>query len=113
MNLNQARMFGLSVCDDPWDVHGELGADCQHVFVPFETEGMNVCFELRVLTDWELIHLLVMQLTVDMWNPATAAMKGARNHARARDRLLCCTRCCGLRKWIWNQRLFKCCIKSQ
>ena len=43
--------------------------DCSEVFVPLDTTGTVVHFELRVLMDWEIKHLLWIYISGDQWNP--------------------------------------------
>ena len=70
LNPNQMQMYGLSVCDDPWDEHRALGIDFGETFIPFETEATNVMFETRVLTNEEIDDLPKLYLTGPEWNPA-------------------------------------------
>jgi len=88
LNPNQMRMFGLSVCDDPWDEYRTLGVDCEDAFIPFEMDGTNVFFETRVPTDWELLNLPVIPITGDTWDPSTVVMKGAKSREEAEMRTI-------------------------
>ena len=70
LNPNQFQVHSIEVNDNPFDTTQELGMECDKVFVPFETTGTIVRFELRVLTDWEIKHLLCVYISGDQWNPS-------------------------------------------
>ena len=70
LNPNQIRAFGLNVFDNPFN-DDELGIDGHDAFIPFDTTGMVVHFDSRVPSAWEKMHLPIVCLTSDTWDPAS------------------------------------------
>ena len=48
MNLIQICAFGIDVQDNPFEIHKELGMQCDGTFMPFGMMGMIVRFETRL-----------------------------------------------------------------
>ena len=87
INPNQLRAYGLAVSDDPFDTNRAFGIDSEHVFIPFDTTGTIVHFDSRVPTEWEKIHLPVILLTGEEWNPTAEVLhfnKQSREDAEMR-----------------------------
>ena len=74
INPHQIRSYGHSLCDDPWDPHRALGLDVGSMFIPLLPSGPNLFFETRVPSDWEMLHLPIIELTAPHWDPTTLAM---------------------------------------
>jgi hypothetical protein len=74
INPHQIRSHGYSVCNDPWDPHRPLGIDPESTFIPLLASGPNLLFESHVPTDWEMVTLLIMEITASVWNPADLHM---------------------------------------
>ena len=70
INPNQIRSFGWEVADNPF-VQEHFGINCpeKELFIPFDTTGTIVYFELRVPNEWEKLHLPVLPLFPDRWDP--------------------------------------------
>jgi hypothetical protein len=69
INLNQLCAYGINVNDDPFDSTRNFGIDSEKAFIPFDTMGTIVHFELRTPTEWEETHLPIILITSDVWNP--------------------------------------------
>jgi hypothetical protein len=74
INPNKLRAYRLAVSDDPFDTNRAFGIDSEHVFIPFDTTGTIVHFDSRVPTEWEKIHLPVILLTGEEWNPTAEVL---------------------------------------
>jgi hypothetical protein len=82
INPNQVRSSGLKVHDNPFATSAPFGIEFagNGVFIPFNTTGTIVHFESRVPNDWEKVHLPVLPLFPDRWDPNDALMlKRTRN----------------------------------
>lgn len=80
INLNQVRAYGIDVNDDLFNSTRKYGIDSEYAFIPFNTMGMLVHFELRVLTKWEKTHLPIILMTGDTWNPSKEVLQlGKKN----------------------------------
>jgi hypothetical protein len=72
---NQLRMFGIDLCDDPFDQHRALRLIDPEtgIIVPFETQGTNIFFETRCPTQQEELdtcqHTILSSDTP--WDPST------------------------------------------
>jgi len=69
LNPNQLHAFGIGVNNNPFEKSQDLGMDCGELFIPFDTTGTVVHFELRVPTDWEIKHLPRIYITGNHWDP--------------------------------------------
>lgn len=79
INVNQIRVTGLSVCDDPYDRYRQLGIDTMDVHIPFELEGNTVYFSSRVPSQYELENSPYIILTEDTeWDPKTVDLTDPR-----------------------------------
>eukprot|EP00957_Ditylum_brightwellii_P046259 3510247-Ditylum_brightwellii.AAC.1 len=81
INPNQVRAFGTSINDNPFEDDCDFGIDLDEGFIPFETEGTNIFFEIRLPTDCELKELPVVLLTDSHWNPTDNTVYTYRNTA--------------------------------
>jgi hypothetical protein len=63
-----------SVYDDPFDSTRGFGVDTDDLFIPFDTTGTVIYFELRVPTEWERTHLPIILITGDTWNPSNEVL---------------------------------------
>jgi hypothetical protein len=75
INPNQARSSGLQVHDNPFATSAPFGIKFSGnggVFIPFDPMGTIMHFELRVPNDWEKVHLPVLPLFSDRWDPNDA-----------------------------------------
>jgi hypothetical protein len=82
INPNQVHSSGLKVHDIPFATSAPFGIELagNGVFIPFDTTGTIVHFESRVPNDWEKVHLPVLPLFPDRWDPNDALMpKRTRN----------------------------------
>ena len=70
LNPNQIRAFGLNVFDNPFN-DDEFGIDGHDAFIPFDTMGAVVHFDSRIPSAWEKMHLPIVCLTIDTWDPAS------------------------------------------
>jgi hypothetical protein len=75
INPNQIQAFGLYVNDDPFDNTREFGIENDNIFIPFDTMGTVVHFKTRVPTVWESMHLPVVLLTGEEWNPSEEVLR--------------------------------------
>jgi len=66
INLNQVRVFGVSLCDDPTDSHRHLGMTIQDHLIPFTMTGSTCHFTIRTSTNWKLETCPQMEITSDM-----------------------------------------------
>jgi hypothetical protein len=74
INPNQLHMFGIDLCDDPFDQHRALRFIDPNtgIVVPFEIQGTIIFFETRCLTHEELDTCQHIILSSDApWNPST------------------------------------------
>jgi hypothetical protein len=75
INPNQLCMFGVNLCNDPFDKHHALQfIECNSgITVPFETQGTNIFFKTRRCpTQEELDTCQHVILSSDApWNPST------------------------------------------
>ena len=74
INPNQCRLFGISLCDDPFDRHRQLEMyDTETGTVaPLAMHGSTCHFKSRVPTKLELDTLLRIVMTSDeVWDPAS------------------------------------------
>ena len=79
---NQVCSSGLQVHDNPFATSAPFGIKFSDngVFLPFNTTGTIMHFELRVPNDWEKVHLPVLPLFPDRWDPNDALQpKRTRN----------------------------------
>jgi hypothetical protein len=53
INVNQIRVTGISVCDDPFDRYRNIGIELDDVFIPFQMDGNTLYFKSRVPTNEE------------------------------------------------------------
>ena len=77
LNPNQARYFGHSLCDDPFDPHRELESkfDETNDVMPFEQKGLVICFETWRPTQEELHQLRRLVVTGDTpWDPSSISL---------------------------------------
>jgi hypothetical protein len=80
INPNQVRAYGIDVNDDPFDSTHKFGINNESAFIPFDTMGTVVHFELHVPTEWEKTHLPVILMTCDTWNPSEEVFQlGTKN----------------------------------
>jgi hypothetical protein len=74
INPNQLRMFGVDLCDDPFDKHCALRLINSNsgITVPFETHGTNISFKTCCPIQEELDICQHITLLSDApWNPST------------------------------------------
>jgi hypothetical protein len=71
INPNQIRLAGYDVNDDPFTARDRFGIDCpeQQVFIPFDTTGTVCGFSSCMPTRWEQLHLPVITLFPEQWDP--------------------------------------------
>lgn len=70
INVNQIRVTGIPLCDDPFDRYREIGIDTENVQIPFLMDGNTLYFDSRVPTDDELENCPYITLTDDLdWDP--------------------------------------------
>ena len=74
MNPNQSRVFGIDVCDDPFDPHRMFGITIaeRNIFIPFRLDGSTALFETRPPTAEEMESLFDSRITLtseQTWNP--------------------------------------------
>ena len=75
MNPNQSRAFGISICDDPWDPHRELGIQLRgrhNTFIPMQLEASTVKFYTHAPTNQEMAELYkdrVCLTSDEEWDP--------------------------------------------
>jgi hypothetical protein len=81
INPNQIRSYGHAVNDDPFDLLRAFGIDSDNTFIPFDTTGTVIHFELRVPTEWEKTHLSIILITGGQWNPSEETLCPER-HSR-------------------------------
>ncbi|KAI2507507.1 Reverse transcriptase (RNA-dependent DNA polymerase) [Fragilaria crotonensis] len=63
-NPHQIQSHGNCVCDDPWDPHRSLRINLDSISIPLVTaSGLNLFFESRVPTDWEMSNLPIIEIT--------------------------------------------------
>jgi hypothetical protein len=70
INPNQLCCNGLLVDDNPFSPQERFGI--QHtddVFIPFDITGTIVHFQSRAPNPWEILHLPVLPLFPDRWDP--------------------------------------------
>jgi hypothetical protein len=60
---------------DPFDLTHHFGIDSEQAFIPFDTTGTVVYFQLRTPTEWEKTHLPVLLLTSNVWNPTEEVLR--------------------------------------
>ena len=75
INLNQLRAYGPTVNDDPFDHTRSFGINLEQTFIPFDTMGTVVHFELRVPTEWEKTHLPTILITGEDWDPMEEVLR--------------------------------------
>jgi hypothetical protein len=74
INPNQLRAYGVVVNDDPFDSTRGFGINTDNTFIPFDTMGTVIYFELRVPTEWEKTHLPIILITGDTWSPSNEVL---------------------------------------
>ena len=77
INPNQIHAYGLSINDNPFN-ENEIDIDAEELFIPFDTTGTVVHFESHVPTEWETIHLPVILIMADSWDPTTVDMSAGK-----------------------------------
>ena len=86
INPNQVREYGWIVDDNPF-TSGFYGIAGEELSIPFETSGTIVHFESRRPTEWEKVHLPVILLTAEDWDPANVELRsGSRTREDAEMR---------------------------
>ena len=70
LNPNQVHAYGLNVIDDPLS-DDEFFIDGHDAFIPFDTMGTIVHFDPRVPTAWEKMHLPIICIKDDTWDPTS------------------------------------------
>jgi hypothetical protein len=74
INPNQVHSSGLKVHDNPFATSAPFGIELSGngVFIPFDTMGTIMHFESHVPNDWEKVHLPILPLFPDRWDPNDA-----------------------------------------
>ena len=70
---NQCRVYGIDICDDPYDKHRDIGLEdpITQVKIPFEMVGTFATFRSRVPRDNELRDCMYITMTSDNpWIPS-------------------------------------------
>ena len=100
INPNQIRINGISVWDNAFDSDRPFGIELdENTFLPFEKNGISVCFDSHVPSDEELNTCRHFELTSDQpWDPETVnvnhispeeeEIKAVQHETRKRPRLL-------------------------
>lgn len=79
INVNQIRITGLSVCDDPYDRYRNIGIETSDIFIPFSLDGNTLNFESHVPTEDELTNCPYIILTDDTeWDPNSVDLTDPR-----------------------------------
>jgi hypothetical protein len=79
INPNQIWAYGLTVNDDPFNMTCFFGIDTDQSVIPFNTMGTVVHFKSRVPTEWEKMHLLIILITNEEWNPSQEVLRPANS----------------------------------
>jgi hypothetical protein len=81
INPNQIRASGLQLNDNPFTHSSNFGIKGLNdsVFIPFDTTGTIIHFPSRVPNGWELVHLPVLPLFPDRWDPNETFKPTKRN----------------------------------
>jgi hypothetical protein len=79
INVNQIRVTGIPVCDNPYDRYQTIGIDMEEVFIPFHTEGNTLYFSSCVPSDEDLEKCPYLVLMDDIeWDPSTVDLTDPR-----------------------------------
>ena len=83
INPNQCRSYGLSICDDPYDPHRDLGIydPVTQTFIPLDMMGTIACVTTRAPTWQEIQDCPRVVMTDDAdWDPSTLEL-----HPRSKE----------------------------